>query len=70
MTVYTLPSLVICQLSSCSVERVFSLLNLIQHICGGELLESHLEMSLFLQCNSDLYEFMAAIYRYIEGGVS
>ena len=39
---------VLCQLSSCSVERVFSRLNLIQNICGGGLLEDHLEIRLFL----------------------
>ena len=58
---------VLCQLSSCSVERVFSHLNLIQNICGGGLLEDHLEMRLFLQCNGDLHKFMADIQRYMEG---
>ena len=58
---------VLCQLSSCSVEHILSGLNLIQHICGGRFLEDHLEMRLFLKCNGDLYEFMAAIQRYIEG---
>ena len=59
--------LVLCQLSSCSVGRVFSRLNLIQNIYGGGSLEDHLEMRLFLQCNGDLHKFMAAIQRYMEG---
>ena len=57
---------VLCQLSSCSVERLFSRVKMIKNICG-HMLEDHLEMRLFLQCNGDLYEFMAAIRKYIEG---
>ena len=59
--------LVLSQLSSCSVERVFSCLKLVQEICGGGMLEDHLEMRLFLQCNGDLHEHMSAIQKYVEG---
>ena len=58
---------ILCQLSSCSVERVFSRLKLIQELCGGGMLEDHLEMRLFLQCNGDLHELMSDIQKYVEG---
>ena len=58
---------VLCQLSSCSVERVFSRLKLIQDVCGHNLYEDHLEMRLFLQCNGDLHEFMVAVQNYVQG---
>ena len=46
------------QLSSCSVERVFSRLSVIEDVCGGGMLEDALEMRLFLQCNGDLNEIV------------
>ena len=49
---------VLTQLSSCSVERVFSRLKLIENLCGGGMLEDHLEMRLFIQCNGDLNELV------------
>ena len=59
---------VLTQLSSCSVERVFSHLSLvIQDICGDGMLEDALEMRLFLQCNGDLHELMSDIQKYVEG---
>ena len=58
---------VLCQLSSCSVERVFSRLKLIQELCGGGMLEDTLDMRLFFQCNGDLHELMSDIQKYVEG---
>ena len=52
---------VLAQLSSCSVERVFSRLNLIQDICGGGMYEDHIEFRLFMQCNGDVQEIMRDI---------
>ena len=49
---------VLTQLSSCSVERVFSRLSVIEDVCGGGMLEDALEMRLFLQCNGDLNEIV------------
>ena len=49
---------VLAQLSSCSVERVFSRLKLIQDICGGGMYEDMLEMRLFIQCNGDVHEIL------------
>ena len=49
---------VLAQLSSCFVERVFSRLKLIQDICGGGMFEDSLEMRLFIQCNGDVHEIM------------
>ena len=45
---------VLTQLSSCSVERVFSKLEGIHHVCGDNLFEDMTEVRLFLQCNGDL----------------
>ena len=58
---------VLCQLSSCSVERVFSRLKLIQDVCGTNMLQDHLEMRLFLQCNGDMQEMMNTIQKYTRG---
>ena len=49
---------VLAQLSSCSVERVFSRLKLIQDVCGGGMFEDSLEMCLFIQYNGDVHEIM------------
>ena len=45
---------VLAQMSSCSVERVFSRLKFIRERCGDNLYEDMLEIRLFLQCNGDL----------------
>lgn len=57
---------ILCQLSSCSVERVFSRLKLIQDVCGGSMMEDHLEMRLFLQCNGDLHKMLSDVEKYSE----
>ena len=46
---------------------MFSRLKLIQELCGGGMLEDHLEMRLFLQCNGDLHELMSNIQKNVEG---
>ena len=47
--------IVLIQLSSCSVERVFSRLKHIRDAIGDNMLESDIsEIRLFLQCNGDL----------------
>ena len=58
---------VLSQLSSCSVERVFSRLQLIEQICGGGMLEDHLEMRLFQQCNGNLHDFLLNVQDFVEG---
>ena len=45
---------VIAQLSSCSVERVFSKLKNIRNHCGENMYDDKCEVRLFLQCNGDL----------------
>ena len=52
----TLRLVVLTQLSSCSVERVFSRLKLIERLYGGGMFGDHLEIHLFIQCNGDLNE--------------
>ena len=50
---------VLSQLSSCSVERVFSRLSLIRERCSDSSFEDMTEIRLFMQCNGnleDLYE--------------
>ncbi len=46
--------IVLAQLSSCSVERVFSKLKIIHERCGENLCDDMCEVCLFLQCNGDL----------------
>ena len=46
--------LVLAQLSSCSVERVFSVLERIRRLTGDGLLEDMREFCLLLQINGDL----------------
>ena len=48
--------IVLAQLSSCSVERVFSKLEKIRKITGETLKEDMLEVRLMLQCNGTLDE--------------
>lgn len=52
---------VLLQLSSCSVERVFSKLESIRVGTGGNLKEDMTEVRLFLQCNGDLDELYKAL---------
>ena len=56
--VLALRLVVLTQLSSCSVEHVFSHLKLIQDVCSGGMYEDSLEMHLFIQCNGDLHEIL------------
>ena len=49
---------VLAQLSSCSVERVFSQLKLIQEICSDLLKEDMLNLRLLLQCIGDIGELL------------
>jgi len=45
---------VLTQLSSCAVERVFSQLKLIRDACGDNMMEDMLEIRMFELCNGDL----------------
>ena len=56
---------VLTQMSSCSVERVFSRLQLIQERCGNKLYEDMTEVRLFLQCNGDLDELYDSLSSFI-----
>ena len=50
--------IVLAQLSSCSVERVFSKLERIRQHTGDNLKEDMCEVRLLLQCNGDLLDDM------------
>ncbi|KAL7525749.1 hypothetical protein ACHAXR_001139 [Thalassiosira sp. AJA248-18] len=57
--------IVLVQLSSCSVERVFSKLEKIRHVCGEKLYDDMMaEVRLFLQCNGDMTPLLASL-KYI-----
>ena len=60
---------VLTQLSSCSVERVFSskLENI--RICGENLFDDMTEIRLFLQCNGDMRELLDSLKKY-HGGIN
>ena len=45
---------VLSQMSSCSVERVFSQLKLIRDACGESMMEDMTEIRMFMRCNGDL----------------
>ena len=45
---------VLAQLSSCSVERVFSALDRIRQVTGENIKADMMEIRLMLQCNGDL----------------
>ena len=49
--------IVLIQLSSCSVERVFSKLKDIRDAVGDRMLEDISEIRLLLQCNGDLDDY-------------
>ena len=53
--------IVLAQLSSCSVERVFSKLEKIHQVTGDNLKEDMCEVRLLLQCNGDLDEMCRAL---------
>ena len=53
--------IVLAQLSSCSVERVFSKLENIRQCTGDNLKEDMCEVRLLLQCNGDLDEMYNAL---------
>jgi hypothetical protein len=55
---------VLTQLSSCSVERVFSQLELIRKRCGENLFEDMTELRLLLQCNGNLDELYDRMKKY------
>ena len=46
--------IVLAQLSSCSVERVFLVLERIRQVMGEHVKEDMMEIRLMLQCNGDL----------------
>ena len=50
-------AVVLTQLSSCAVERVFSQLKLIHDACGDNMMEDMLEIRMFERCNGDLSIF-------------
>ena len=52
---------VLTQMSSCSVECVFSRLQLISERCQHNLYEDMTEIRLFLQCNGDLDELYESL---------
>ena len=47
-------AVVLTQISSCAVERVFSQLKLIVESCGENLMEDMLEIRMLLRNNGDL----------------
>jgi hypothetical protein len=49
---------VLSQLSSCAVERVFSRLKMVRETCKDSLLEDMLENRILLQCNGDISEIV------------
>ena len=57
---------VLAQLSSCSVERVFSKLKIIRERCGENTFDDMCEVRLFLQCNGDLTELVEKMKKYNE----
>lgn len=53
--------IVLAQLSSCSVEKVFSKLKSIRDRCEESMYDDMCEVWLFLQCNGDLDDLYAAM---------
>ena len=58
--VLALRLVVLTQLSSCSVERIFSRLKMIRDLCGDNMKEDTNERRLFLQYNGDLSELLSS----------
>ena len=56
--------MLLAQLSSCSVERVFSKLNIIRERCGEYLYDDMCEVCLFLQCHGDLTQLADKLRNY------
>lgn len=54
---------VLAQLSSCSVERVFSRLTSVRSICGDNMYEDICEVRMLLQCNGDLQDLLTSLER-------
>jgi len=52
---------VLAQLSSCAVERVFSRLKKMRDICGDNSLEDMTEVRIFMMCNGDLDELLYSL---------
>ena len=50
---------VLAQLSSCFVERVFSRLKMRRDVCGDNMKEDMNEIRIFLQYNGDLSEILS-----------
>ena len=59
--------IVLSQLSSCSVECVFSRLSLIHERCGDHMFEDMTEIRLFMQCNGNLEDLYQAALKYNSG---
>ena len=56
--------IVLTQLSSCNVERVFSQLELIRQRCGEKMLDDLAELRIFLQCNGNLDDLYHEMKKY------
>jgi hypothetical protein len=56
--------IVLTQLSSCNVERVFSQLELIRQRCGENMLDDLAELRIFLQCNGNLDDLYHEMKKY------
>ena len=52
---------VLTQISSCAVERVFSRLKLIREVCDERLYEDMTEIRVLLQCNGDLQDLLSKL---------
>ena len=50
----TLQLIGLLQVSSCAVERVFSVLQRIREVCSDSMLEDMLQVRLFARCNGDI----------------
>lgn len=55
---------VLTQLSSCSVERVFSKLDKVRKVCGDVLYDDMMEVRLLLQCNGDMEDLRNSLRKY------
>jgi len=51
---HALRLVVLTQISSCSIERVFSQLKLVRDACGDNMLEDMVKIRMFCRCNGDL----------------
>ena len=53
---------VLVQMSSCSVERVFSRLKLIVDKCGNNMKEDMVLLCIIMQCNGDVEELLSELH--------